>query len=380
MPQENFFGPLKLKPNRVTRPFKGGMLLDNWQQKANPQDGFRPEEWIASTVEANNENGALSEGLSELDMPGLEGELLKNLIDNDPLQLLGASHVRKYGRNTALLVKILDSCTRLLLQVHPDREYAQTVLNSRFGKTEAWYILGGRKIDREEPYVLLGFKPGMTKEKWSELFYRQDIQGMVDALHRFPVKAGDVFLVESGVPHAIGSGCFLVELQEPTDFTMRVEKKSPEGRGLSDFQCHQGAGYARMLDCFHYDNYSREEILSKYLLKPATLRHEAGGIQRSLVSTHDTPFFSMEEIEIYGRFACSQQPGFSVIVVISGDGRLVWDQGNMEIAQGDELFLPAGLSDVVWECNKPRGGNSYSNEDNKPCQEHLKILHCFPPD
>lgn len=357
-------GPLKLKPNRVTRPFKGGMLLDRWQQKDNPQDGFAPEDWVASTVQAQNENTDLLEGLSEVDGPNLERELLRNLIDSHPVELLGASHVRKYGKNMALLVKILDSYTRLLLQVHPDRDYAKAVFGSEFGKTEAWYILGGRKVNGQDPYVLLGFKPGMTREKWSELFLRQDIQGMCDSLHRFPVQTGDVFLVESGVPHAIGSGCFLLEIQEPTDFTMRVERKSPEGRILSDYQCHQGAGFARMLECFHYDSYTREKVLAKYYRKPHIIERNAGGIQRSLVSAEDTPLFSMDEVEVNNAYTCSSNSGFSVVVVASGSGTLTWAQGTLELGQGDELFLPASLGEVVWE--------SHAAED-------LKLIRCFPP-
>ena len=39
---------------------------------------------------------------------------------------------------------------------------------------------------------------------------------MLDSLERFDVKAGDTILIEGGMPHAIGAGCFLVEIQEPT--------------------------------------------------------------------------------------------------------------------------------------------------------------------
>ncbi|WP_240984376.1 class I mannose-6-phosphate isomerase [Acididesulfobacillus acetoxydans] len=339
--------------------------MDKWQQKENPQDGFAAEEWVASMVLAQDENNDSLEGLSKLDGRNSEKELLKDLIDSYPIELLGTPHVRKYGKNTAVLVKILDSYSRLLLQVHPDRNYAKEVFGSEFGKTEAWYILGGRRISGEEPYVLLGFKPGMTRKRWSELFYKQDVQGMCDALHRFPVRAGDVFLVESGVPHAIGSGCFLIEIQEPSDFTLRVERKAPEGKILSDFECHQGAGFARMLECFHYDTYAREEILAKYYLKPHVIERQAGGVRKSLVSNKDTPFFSMDEVEVWHNFSSSQDDRFSVVVVLSGRGDLIWAGGSMPVRQGEELFLPAALREVVWKSEE---------------EESLRIVRCFPPD
>jgi mannose-6-phosphate isomerase len=50
-----------------------------------------------------------------------------------------------------------------------------------------------------------------------------------------------VYLVEGGVPHAIGSGCFLVEIQEPTDLTLRVERTTPRGNGVPDVGVIKGS-------------------------------------------------------------------------------------------------------------------------------------------
>ncbi len=107
------------------------------------------------------------------------------------------------------------------------------MLGSAFGKTESWYILGGREINGEKSAIYLGFREGVTEEIWKELFLKQDIQGMLSNLHRFEVNPGDAFIIYGGVPHAIGSGCFLMEVQEPTDYTMRVEKVTP---GRTDHQ------------------------------------------------------------------------------------------------------------------------------------------------
>ena len=79
----------------------------------------------------------------------------------------------------------------------------------------------GAKLNGEKPCIYLGFKRGVTRERWKELFDKQDLDGMLDSLERFDVKAGDTILIEGGMPHAIGAGCFLVEIQEPTDFTIR---------------------------------------------------------------------------------------------------------------------------------------------------------------
>ena len=43
------------------------------------------------------------------------------------------------------------------------------------------------------------------------------------SLRRTEVAAGDAILVPAGVPHAIDSGIFVLELQEPTDLSALLE-------------------------------------------------------------------------------------------------------------------------------------------------------------
>ena len=38
-----------------------------------------------------------------------------------------------------------------------------------------------------------------------------------------PVKLGDVFFVPARMVHAIGEGCLILEVQEPSDFTIQPE-------------------------------------------------------------------------------------------------------------------------------------------------------------
>lgn len=357
------YQPLKLNSCRARRSYIGGLMIEKWQMKDNPEDGYKPEEWVSSTVEARNPQPIPNEGLSTVKLENGETVLLKDIITSNPVSFLGESHVKKYGNNMAVLVKVLDSYCRLTLQVHPDRIYSKKELGSDFGKTEAWYVLGGRSIDGQEPYVLLGFKSHITKEIWADLFKNQDIAGMENALHRFNVKPGDVFLVEGGVPHAVGAGCFIVEIQEPTDITMKPEKISPNGVKFSDAQCHLGVGFDKMLDCFHYDTYSFDEMAQKYKLKPSVIRDEDGGKETTLISPDDTTYFSMNKLEVTGSFKSVKEESFTVVIVTSGSGKLSWEGGEMELLQSDEIFLPASLGDIVWES---KGSDS------------LNIIRCYP--
>ncbi|OGO80279.1 MAG: hypothetical protein A2Y21_12235 [Clostridiales bacterium GWC2_40_7] len=356
--------PLKLKQNRVRRPFVGGNLLDEWQGKKNSEDGNMPEEWVSSTIEARNTSYIPNEGLSRVEIYTGEIIFLRDIIASDPVSFLGEKHVAKHGDNISVLVKILDSYSRLMIQVHPDNAFAKKVFNSDFGKTEAWYIIGGRKVNGDDPYVLLGFKPGITREKWKRLFEKQDIKGMEDALHKFTVKPGDIFFVEGGVPHAVGTGCFLMEIQEPTDFTIRTEKTSPIGLPISELQMHQNAGFDKMFDCFHYNGFTREEVLGKWHITHQVVKDESGSKLSWIISPQYTTYFSIMGIETVKSFTTPRAQTFSSVVVISGKGRLLWDGGELAINQSDELFLPVGIGDINWESC---GG------------QKLVAVRCFPP-
>jgi len=357
--------PLLLQSNRVWRTYTGGKCLEEWQGQEDPEDGDLPEEWVASIIRAVNRGREdIEEGYSYVTGEKGESHRLKDLIESDPEGYLGSSHSREYGASLAVLVKVLDAGERLTIQVHPDRSFAWEHFRSRFGKTEAWYILGGRTIAGEEPYVLFGFKPGVTREKWQQLFEAQDIEGMLGALHRIPVKPGDLFLVEGGIPHAIGSGCFLIEIQEPTDLTLRTERTTPRGMQLSDQACHQGIGFERMMDCFTYNSMTYEETMIKYKLTPKVLREEAGGTERELIGREATDRFRMNGLEVHSSMKLCQENHFITAIIEAGVGCIHGEYGEIPVSQGDTFFIPAGVKETEWV---------------KAGAEPLRVVLCYPP-
>lgn len=358
--------PLKLRSTRVWRTYTGGRLIEEWQGRDEPVDSSFPEEWIASLVIARNpgREHIKNEGLSLLDMAGEKSQTLKEAIHSDPVTFLGEQHFARYGDNTGVLVKVLDAAERLTIQVHPDAETADRLFHSSFGKTEAWYILGGREINGEPPYVLFGFKPGLTREKWERMFLEQDIEGMIDSLHKIYVKPGEVYLIEGGIPHAIGPGCFLVEIQEPTDYTIRVERKTPGGLVVPDALCHQGAGFEQMFECFHYECLEEETLMEKWRLKPVIKEVSGNGKVSSLVSYEQTGKFAMDEIEVYTKMNLMGQNTFSILVVVSGSGNLYCNGYELNILKGDQVFLPYGTGNFLVANNG---------------EEKLVVIRCYPP-
>lgn len=358
--QKHAYTPLKQRSNRVWRTYEGGALIDRWKKTAPEVDGSMPEEWIMSTITARGNNRPKDEGLSLIETE--DGVLpLKDLIDSNLALYLGKELADKYG-TTGVLIKMLDSVERLTVQVHPDKEYARTVFNSTFGKTESWYVLNTREIDGEKSVVYMGFKEHVSKEDWKKHFDNQDIQGMLDCLHKIEVKAGDAFMIYGGVPHAIGSGCFLMEVQEPTDYTMRVEKTTPRGLVIGPELIHQGVGEEKMLECFHYDNFSLEEALAAWKITPEVLESTDNYTFKTLFNEKHTSCFGLNELLLNGSFTYKNEASFYVVVVYSGDGILSCNGKNYNYTQGDEIFISAAISEVT-----------FTSESSS------KILFCYPP-
>jgi mannose-6-phosphate isomerase len=372
VPVSDLCTPLKLDSNRIWRPFKGGKLLDKWLGETVEEDGHYPEEWIASTIRSVVNGKETEKGLSSVEYGGKEIPLI-DLLNAYPEQMLGAEHLRTHGPDTGILFKILDSATRLLVQGHPDRLRAKRIFDSDYGKAEAWYVLDTRVIDGEEPYVLFGFKPGITKRRWRELFEIQDIPGILNCLHRIPVKPGDVFFINGGVPHAMGSGVLFAEIMEPTDLTFRMERYSPDGLKLNDKSLHIGAGFEAMFDCFDYQGCTLREALRRWKRRAFTIAENGNSRIEGLLGDAESVFFGMNRLLVEGSLTSfnnrkndlSGVGRFSVTAVISGGGLLRTDSGVMTIDAGDKYVIPAGVRSMTWEAR-----------DN----QRLELIQVFPPD
>lgn len=355
--------PLKMQHNRVWRIYSGGKLLDEFCGEKNGEDTFFPEDWLASVVTANNPdrpNKPEKEGLSICE----DGEPLLDKILKNPEFYLGKEHKEKYGNNLGVLVKFLDSAVRLPIQVHPDKTAAKELFKSDFGKTEAWYILDGREINGEAPYILMGFKDGITEADWRECFETQNIERMEQLLHKFYVKPGDVFLIRGGTPHAIGSGCFLLEIQEPTDYTISVEKKAPDGNPVPDFLCHMGIGFDKMFDCFHYCGGNETEIRNSCQILPTVFDEGENYTRHHVITADVAKAFSMDKTTVTGSYNYPARNSAAILAVTDGEGKIICQNNTISLQKGDTVFLPYNTEDMVIESNP---------------NSSITLLECLPP-
>lgn len=360
-----FKQPLRLLENRVWRVYTGGWLLERFLGKPQPVDEHFPEDWVGSIVRANNFRHSQNdtEGLSFVVLPDGNTFNLKTLLEQAPAALLGEEHYRKYGANPGVLVKLLDAALRLPIQVHPDKRLAQKYFSSPFGKTEAWLVLATREINNSPPYILLGFRQGVTREQFATAVRESNTSTLEQCLHRIPVKAGDVYLIEAGVPHAIGPGNLILEIQEPTDITIRAEKKVAD-KVMSDEVAYQGLTVEQSLECYRFEPLPVNEILSRYKLKPCLIEERPGKfLEQWLISYADTPCFALRSLQVFTHCEVEGCKSLHIMIIARGKGYIVSGETRIPIKQGDYFFIPYCVPYRILNVNTVP----------------LEIITCWPP-
>ena len=303
--------PIRLAANRFPRFYRGGQAIDELRGMAPEAAGaFLPEDWVGSTTTAF---GSAGDGLTRLE----DGRTLRAAIGEDPEGFLGRRHADAYGADPALLVKLLHAGERLPVHLHPDRDFARRHLDCPWGKTEAWVVIGA---DGPEPVVHLGFREPMDPGRLAELVSGQRVDALLASLNAVPVASGDTVLVPAGTPHAIGQGVLLVELQEPTDFSVLLEWDgfAIDGPG----QGHLGLGFDLALRAVDRSGRAPAEL--------DRLRAGRGpvrpGVERLFPEEAD-PFFRAERLRPDP--AAALEAAFSILVVTDGSGRLETGGGSL---------------------------------------------------
>jgi mannose-6-phosphate isomerase len=335
-------GPVALAANLPERFYRGGAAIARF--RGIEQSGaFTPEDWIGSATTLFGEQEA---GLTRLP----DGRLLRDALVLDPVGWLGEAHLESYGASPALLVKLLDAGQRLPVHAHPSREWARRHLDCPYGKTEAWVIVECA----DDALVHLGFRRDVEAGELAGWVDRQDERSLLGSLHAVPVRRGDSVLVPAGLPHAIGAGILLVELQEPTDLSVLMEWGAFELDGRADG--HLGLGFDVALSCVDRSGYGTDRLAELRAGRDSgrTLRSGA----RSVFPRESERFFRAERLRPAPRVEL--EPSFAVLVVLEGEGELQTAGDTLPLRRGMTVLMPhaAGPAELRGE---------------------LEALRCLPP-
>lgn len=250
------------------------------------------------------------------------GRSLADLALEYGADLVGTRSFARYGADFPLLAKFIDAADNLSVQVHPDDAYAHTVeaASGFHGKTEAWYILHAA--------------PGADLiHGLAHAGSRDQLEGaladgsLLSLLRRVPARAGDTIFVPAGTIHAINAGITLFEIQQKSDLTYRVY----------DYDRRDAQGHPRAL------HIERALDVTNYAAAPLAVvaPKRLDGTRTLLVSC---PYFAMERLDLAASLAISTDPGsFEILTAIDGATSLTWADGELRLARGESVVLPASL-------------------------------------
>ncbi|MFT3686676.1 MAG: class I mannose-6-phosphate isomerase [Phycisphaerales bacterium] len=214
-----------------------------------------------------------------------------------------------------LLVKFLDACENLSVQVHPSPSYAATHADAHL-KTECWYIL------RAEPDAMIykGLKPGVTRDSLKAHLTSGQIVGDMIAVPAIP---GECHNLPSGTVHALGAGVVVAEVQTPSDTTFRLYDWGRTGREIHVEQA---------LACTDLPNTA-----------PPTTRLRDGERSARLVTTE---FFTLDEHDVRpgDAIAIGDGNGPAVLIIVGGSaavGDLLSSGPRVDLRLGQTCVVPA---------------------------------------
>ena len=109
-----------------------------------------------------------------------------------------------------ILIKLLDAQDNLSVQVHPAPGQEGEP------KTEMWYFLDSKP----EAKIYAGLRKGVTRERFEKAMGTKELPELLSVLQ--PQQSDAIFL-PSGRVHAIGAGNVILEIQQNSDTTYRVD-------------------------------------------------------------------------------------------------------------------------------------------------------------
>lgn len=222
-----------------------------------------------------------------------------------------------------ILIKLIDACDKLSVQVHPSDEYALKV-EGEFGKTECWYI-----VDCEpDAKLLYGFSCDITKEEFAKRIEENTLDDVVNYVN---VKKGDFFFIPSGTLHAIGKGILIAEVQQNSNTTYRV---SDYGRLGAD-------GKPRPL---HVEKAKEVTTLENNTLEYGSIgeitypdKKNSDTYIRKLIECDK---FAAEILSLKGSVEISDNDSFVSLVVLDGEGELIFENERIDLKKGSSVFIP----------------------------------------
>jgi len=291
---------LRFQPIYQTRVW-GGRHLETLLGRSLPDTRPYGESWeLCDRLEAQS---VVTEGSHR-------GMTLHQLWMEHRDEIFGQKHRQNPALRFPILLKILDCCDVLSLQVHPPADVA-----TRLGgepKTEMWFVAHAEKGAQ----IYAGLKQGVTRDAFEESLQKGTVE---DLVHSTEPKSGEFMFVESGRIHALGAGLLVYEIQQNSDTTYRVFDWNRVGLDGQPRPLH----VAESLQCIDFHDFepSMQSPSSDGLL----VKCDYFVTRRSTLPPGQSTTIKPDADD------------FMCLAVVRGAGKI----GGSEILHGDFLVLPA---------------------------------------
>ena len=210
----------KLPPNPIRHFYRGGPAIAALRGIDVGGD-HSPEEWVGS---ATTLFGETERGLSRL-----AGRRPSATGARPPTPRRGSAPTTR--RASARAPRCWSSCST---PASASRSTTTPTCPSP-ASTSAWTSARPRRgscsPQGDGAQVAVGWRADVAADTLRGWVDAQDHDALLGALNPLPVSAGDTVFVPAGVPHAIGDGILIAELQEPTDLSVLLEW---DGFGIAD--------------------------------------------------------------------------------------------------------------------------------------------------
>ena len=247
------------------------------------------------------------------------GKKLNELVIEQKDKLVGKANYERFGDEFPLLIKFIDARQDLSIQVHPTDEIAKRQGKER-GKTEMWYIMDSDK----DAKLYSGLKKQITPEQYKAMVEDDTI---TDALAQYEVKEDDCFFLPAGRIHAIGTGCFLAEIQQTSDVTYRIYDFKRKDKDGNYRQLHT----KEAAECINYT--VEDDYRTHYEHK----KNEG-------VTLVECPYFTTAVYDLDEPMTLdySELDSFVILIGLKGEGTITYNEGNtVTISAGESILVPA---------------------------------------
>jgi mannose-6-phosphate isomerase len=302
-------GPLRFEP--YCRPTVwGGRRLADLLDKPLPPEGLHGETWEISDHPQH---------ASRVASGPFAGRTLRELMQSHAGELFGLDSPPAVF---PWLIKHLDACDLLSVQVHPDDEKAKRLAPGERGKTESWLVLAADSQSR----IWAGLNPGVDEKVLRAALAAGTV---AERLHSFTPRAGDCLHLPAGTVHAVGGGVLLAEIQQTSDATFR----------LSDWNRVDAQGRPRAL---HVEEAMACIDWSAGPVEPIRIPGYPDAAEPLAQRLVECRYFKLDYRRERQPFALGEGV-LQVAIVLHGSGTL-GDSEKSSLAPGDVLLLPATMS------------------------------------